>query len=221
MIKCNGCGETKPETEFYVRPRNKTGYETKCKQCLSKQGREYRRKNKDAKRAYYHSIKTERRNPADMTLMIKCNKCGEVKAATEFYARPLNNTGFDLKCKQCLREQGREYRLKNPTAKRSYYQRTRKARIEHMREYRKENMPAIMAKWHEYEQKYPERVQAGDAVHEAIKRKEILPARKCKCVDCGKKAMDLHHESYAQDQWLVVVPLCRSCHKLRHMSSRV
>lgn len=154
----------------------------------------------------------------EMMKMIKCNGCGETKPETEFYVRPRNKTGYDTKCKKCLSQQGREYRRKSAGAKRAYYQRTRKERIEHMREYRKKNMPAIMAKWREYEAKYPERVQASDAVREAIKRKEILPARKCKCADCGKKAMDLHHESYAPDQWTVVVPLCRSCHKLRHMS---
>lgn len=151
-------------------------------------------------------------------MAIKCNQCGETKDETEFYVRPRNKTGYETKCKQCLRQQGQEYRRKHGGAKRAYYQRTRKQRLEHMREYRKKNMLSIMAKQHEYEEKYPERVQARKAVREAIKRKDLLPARKCKCADCGKKAAHLHHESYAPEQWLAVVPLCQSCHKLRHMS---
>ena len=154
-------------------------------------------------------------------MMIKCSRCGVVKSETEFYVRPQSKTGFETQCKDCCRLRQREYGRSRQAARHAYYEKTRTARLATGSEYRKKHADAIAAKTHEYEEKHPERIQAGRAVREAIKRKEILPARKCKCAGCGKKAAHLHHESYAPDQWLAVVPLCRSCHKLRHMSSKV
>jgi hypothetical protein len=54
---------------------------------------------------------------------------------------------------------------------------------------------------------------ASAAVAKAIKRGELTPANQNFCVDCGKQARDYDHRDYAKP--LDVVPVCRSCNKLR------
>lgn len=160
----------------------------------------------------------------EMMKMIKCNGCGETKPETEFYVRPRNKTGYDTKCKKCLCEQERSRKQKTKDARQAKEQRRQRRADLHRqkdREYREKNRASLIAQSHAYAEKYPERRQAGLAVLRAVDRKEILPARKCKCADCGKRAAELHHESYEPDKWLAVVPLCHSCHRKRHMSSKV
>ena len=36
MLKCSGCQQNKPETEFHKSSRNKTGYQSYCKDCNRK-----------------------------------------------------------------------------------------------------------------------------------------------------------------------------------------
>jgi hypothetical protein len=62
---------------------------------------------------------------------------------------------------------------------------------------------------------------AAKALQKAIRYKAIPPAKDCQCADCGKQATHYHHDSYAEQDRLKVVPLCSSCHKKRHMSSKV
>lgn len=58
--------------------------------------------------------------------------------------------------------------------------------------------------------------QAVSAVNVAVK-KGILPhISERKCEDCGEQANEYHHESYDEDKWLDVTPLCFTCHKIRH-----
>lgn len=168
--------------------------------------------------------------------MRTCPKCKLTKDESEFSRDKSKKGGLSVYCKQCRREQKKlyveanhekvlerqkQYNERHKEEIKQYYQMTRPARLAYMREYRKNNMPAILDKCREYAEKYPERILAAKAVREAIKQKLIKPARKQKCADCGKKAQHLHHESYEPDQWTNVVPLCQSCHKKRHMSSRV
>ena len=51
------------------------------------------------------------------------------------------------------------------------------------------------------------------AVARAVKTGELKSPKECNCVDCGKAAMDYDHRDYAKP--LDVVPVCRSCNKLR------
>ena len=40
------------------------------------------------------------------------------------------------------------------------------------------------------------------------------------CQDCGLQAEEYHHESYAEEDWLKVIPLCKKCHVSRHVRLR-
>lgn len=44
---CNGCGKTKPTTEFSKCRRRKSGYQPKCKECNKVDNQEFRNKNKE------------------------------------------------------------------------------------------------------------------------------------------------------------------------------
>ena len=51
------------------------------------------------------------------------------------------------------------------------------------------------------------------AVHNAIKRGVIPPAKACVCVDCGKPARHYDHRDYNKP--LEVEPVCISCNMMR------
>lgn len=43
---CNCCHEEKPVTEFYRHPTSKTGYDSRCKACVTKRAKELRQRRK-------------------------------------------------------------------------------------------------------------------------------------------------------------------------------
>jgi hypothetical protein len=55
------------------------------------------------------------------------------------------------------------------------------------------------------------------------KRYIVLKRDNWRCVDCGNKATEVHHEKYANDigkepiEWLVSI--CKTCHRRRHDKS--
>ena len=50
--KCNKCGIVKPLTEFHKRTSAKDNHRGTCKECLKEPNREYRKKNREKRRAY-------------------------------------------------------------------------------------------------------------------------------------------------------------------------
>lgn len=57
---------------------------------------------------------------------------------------------------------------------------------------------------------------AQQAVLKAIAKKKLAPANSHKCVGCSNHAQCFHHESYAPEHRLCVVPLCYKCHRRHH-----
>lgn len=65
------------------------------------------------------------------------------------------------------------------------------------------------------------RVAARNAVKSAIRRGDLLRADEMECQACGRKAHEWHHaKGYSPENWLDVVPLCRSCHKKADLKIR-
>lgn len=55
--------------------------------------------------------------------------------------------------------------------------------------------------------------QARLYVTHAIERHGMPKASTLLCVDCNKQARDYdHYKGYARENWLIVKPVCRSCH---------
>lgn len=171
--------------------------------------------------------------------MRTCNRCHQVKDESEFHKDRTRVDGLAYVCKTCKLEQSRRYRdtnhdlvlerqrqykADNKDKIKDYYQQNREKITTQQREYRKRTPAALQRlrdRVRRYYEKYPERELAAKAVQEAVHQGRLKPASKQKCADCGKKAHHLHHESYEPGEWLNVVPLCRLCHKKRHMSSKV
>ena len=71
-----------------------------------------------------------------------------------------------------------------------------------------------------YRKDFPERVKANRATNNAIKTGEL--ERPSFCESCNKEAFTIgHHESYEEENWLVVDWLCASCHVELHRLLRL
>ena len=200
MKRCPKCNTVKDDTEFGKDKHRGDGLTAYCKECKRVESKAYWAQNGH-----------------------KYAKGGEKERAP----KPETEKGiatrrrYQTENRELINARQRDYYRQHRDERKRYYVATREARLAQRREYRKRNMPVLTAKSREYAELHPERMQAAKAVREAIKQKQIKPARKCKCADCGAKAQHLHHESYAEKEWLNVVPLCRSCHKKRHIMSKV
>ena len=135
--------------------------------------------------------------------MKNCRNCGEIKPLSAFYTHPQMADGHLNICKDCTKARVRKRAKNNPTV---IEQDRRRNRSPHRKQ-------AVASRQRE------NRVQANakNAVYRAIKRQEMAPPSACICADCGRTtAQVLHHHSYDCEHWLDVVPLCRSCHGIRH-----
>lgn len=117
----------------------------------------------------------------------KCNICKQIKPLSEFYKDSSCAGGHAYRCKICDKKKGTRW------ARESGYDRKEARR-------NRDN---------------PQR-QAKSEVKSQIERGKMPRASECQCADCGQQAAHYHHESYAKDKWLDVIPLCVSCHRKRH-----
>lgn len=59
--------------------------------------------------------------------------------------------------------------------------------------------------------------QAHNFITRKVQLGDLPSAPSRRCIDCGEPARDYHHHlGYEHIHWLDVVPLCRTCHKMRH-----
>ena len=133
-----------------------------------------------------------------------CNKCGEVLDLSCFHANKRLPGGRVGICKICRNTSNRQW------AKAHAKQEAERAR-------RNAKLPHSIARMRSYNKRNPEKYAAHLEVTKAIKRGELAPASACECADCGvSPAQTLHHHSYKPEHQLDVIPLCRSCHGIRH-----
>jgi formylmethanofuran dehydrogenase subunit E len=67
-----------------------------------------------------------------------------------------------------------------------------------------------------YQEKYDknkEKFRAKSAVQRAIKKGLMPRVSELTCDNCGEPAVEYHHESYAKEHQLNVIPLCKQCHR--------
>ena len=142
-----------------------------------------------------------------------CGKCREEKDIAEFY--PHKRDGYQSICKECKRAYDREY---NKTPKRKAYNKrfyeklkaegyfndyylrpwVKKRQAENQRRYAQDPELRIkyLARW------YARRMTANGTI-------EKMP-----CAFCGNEQSQRHHPDY--DQPLLIVWLCRDCHRILH-----
>lgn len=137
----------------------------------------------------------------------RCPRCESVKPMHEFasnrYCKPCN---AELQRIRRATEQGKQYTAErnrlwqqSPQAK-EYYARpsVRARRAARFRSYRKRN---------------PDKAAARHAIRQAKKSGKIPPASTLPCAKCGKQANGYHHhQGYAPENHLNVIPLCKPCH---------
>jgi len=199
MLRCSKCKMVKEETEFSRNRSKATGHNSVCKECQRAASKEYWARNGHK---YAKGGEKEREHKPETPQDVATRK------------RYVEANRERLNARQ------RQYYADHREQRKQYYDANRNTILARRRAYVKANIEQLTAKSYEYAERYPERIEAAKAVRDAIKRKQIKPAKKCKCADCGQKAEHLHHESYAPEKWLDVVPLCRSCHRKRHIMSK-
>ena len=140
-----------------------------------------------------------------------CMKCKQWKPATPeyFYRKADAYDGLSMQCKSCKKATS-DKRLQTAKAREARRRSTEKWRkTEKGRRY-------VRAKQERREKRAPEKIAAKHAVREAVKRGILPNVKDCRCQYCGKQASDYHHWSYAPENRLDVVPLCRRCHNEIH-----
>ena len=65
-------------------------------------------------------------------------------------------------------------------------------------------------------------MNANQKVRQAVVMGQLPKIKTLTCVDCGAQAAHYHHHNgYEPEHWLDVVPLCRTCHGIRHRGNKV
>jgi len=131
-----------------------------------------------------------------------CRACNVEKDESEFYRRVASRDGLQSSCKPCERARRVMFNTRSPGVQ-----------AERQRAYYWKNHEEVKRRMRAYHRSDPLRYSAHGAVSRAIKT-GLLTRRSCEI--CGSPRTDAHHDSYAQEDWLVVRWLCRSHHIAHH-----
>ena len=152
-------------------------------------------------------------------IMKYCPECKKTKSGLEFYKDKFRRDGLSTRCKPCTiayvkaytqTERGREVARK---AQRKY------RASDHGKKRKREDQKAYLATErgkeikHKSAYKYPERRKARIILGNSIRDGKLKPAREFQCSNCNNSAKEYHHHNgYAPEHALDVIPLCRECH---------
>jgi len=93
-----------PDNFYWTGKNTSDGYYTYCKKCHREKVNERHRLNRIPKKKIV--------KPINMKIK-RCTSCGHDLPRTEFYNRTASTDGLQSKCKQCRRNEGKDYRLQN------------------------------------------------------------------------------------------------------------
>jgi len=175
-------------------------------------------------------------------MLHRCTKCGELKAATEFYAdKRWRGKRLSAACKQCVKDRARQrYDAMTPEERREVAKRAADwaeknpgRRLEIAKGWRHRTLPArrkatakrrdnakakakLAAASRAYYTAHPERAAAQRRVRDAIRRGDLI--RPTRCPRCGRRnsvsRIEAHHADYSKP--LEVTWLCALCHRDTH-----
>lgn len=162
-----------------------------------------------------------------------CSKCKAEKPLSEFHKDKRARDGLYSHCKACHYKLTHAYEQteKGKEVVRNYLEKTQDRHQEYHRKH--DATPERRAQRAEYakseagkaasKRKYEKRkarkgfmLKAKTAVHNAIRAGNLPPIDTQVCVQCGQPAQEYHHESYDQENWLRVIPLCKKCHAITY-----
>jgi len=151
--------------------------------------------------------------------MKECFKCNKVLPLSEYYRHPDMGDGHLGKCKSCAKKDSEDRRkLKEKDI--SWFLAERKRQRDKSKKYRElGKVPSLSKKakseiCQRYNQKYPEKSKARNAVARALRSGKI---HRHPCCICGAKA-EAHHEDYSKP--LDVIWLCSRHHSEHHVKLR-
>jgi len=130
----------------------------------------------------------------------ECIKCNSIKNIKEFYKGKSYSDGYRSKCKNCILQECKEYRMENKD-KIKKYERSPNRALKRRERFKEECL------------KFPEKIIARRILRKAINKKQILKPSNCSI--CGSNMnIEGHHNDYSEP--LNVIWLCVSCHKEIH-----
>lgn len=137
-----------------------------------------------------------------------CFKCGITKPYSEFYGHKATAHKVLNKCKDCTKQDVRQYRQNNLEKIRGY-DRSR-ANLPHRKEKRLELFKRES-------DSHPDRMKARKAVSNALRDERL---KKQPCAFCGHSGrVEAHHHDYSKP--LDVTWLCTPCHRRFHALERM
>lgn len=224
--KCTRCGEVKTLEDYPLDKRATDGHTSHCKICQGKAKKAW--KDKQEKVVGPRQAKIEE---ALATGEKKCSKCGEVKALAEYNKDKRSGDGHTSECKSChyklthayeQTDRGREVVSKS---KKEWYRERGGREVARARNASEEarlkkaeylqtaaGKEAQKRKDDKRRESYPEKLSAKGAVQNAMRHGKLPPVKTLKCARCDNQAEEYHHESYAEEDFLRVIPLCKICH---------
>jgi hypothetical protein len=189
--QCPHHGGAQPESEFHKHKRHSDGLCSHCKTCA----------------------KIKSQSEARKEAVAKYNDSAKAKACMLRYERSAHG-----------KEHRAEYREEHYDR---YMQLWRaynhsEAGAVTTQKYHQTEKWRTVARYHARKQRllHPNQWQARLTVRRAIIHNDLPRLAQQKCTDCGQQAVNYHHHlGYAPEHWLDVVPLCRKCHRARHVNA--
>lgn len=151
-----------------------------------------------------------------------CLACKEIKPAERFCKHKRRHNGLNSICKDCQKIQNDAYRANPEGLKkaRACARRWNAANSERYRanikRARTENKAARVVYEKAYDKANPEKRLAKRAVQTAVQQGRLSKPKACEVCE-SSRPLDAHHDSYDRDRWLVVVWMCKRCHRWTHM----
>lgn len=97
---CPGCNRDLPTSEFSKHTGNSTGYQSRCRPCMSEQAKARRVQGKIPPRKTCDPVEVER-IWAERGGVKVCSKCGHTKWRDQFKPTPKQKDGATPECKDC------------------------------------------------------------------------------------------------------------------------
>ncbi len=140
--------------------------------------------------------------------MKKCNKCGrDFPATNEFFYSKTNNNGIQGTCKNCYKENRKQYRENNKDKiserQREYYENNKEKELERKNEYRKANHEKVLKSKKKYREANKAKIAECDKKHYEANRDKILAyceANKERTREVRKKYLEKNKDKHAIDE---------------------
>ena len=145
---CNKCNTTKSIIDFGKNKSTKDGLTSWCKECTTKNQHSHKATRNARARIYKQKLAAQCKETSITEL--HCNKCNTTKSIDNFCKNKYSKTGFNSKCKKCVKE----YESENRDKRKAYH-----------KEYKQKNREKNREKRNEYERTYQATRKANDTLY--------------------------------------------------------